>query len=297
MRFSDVRVGESLTLRSETPVAWRVILKKVNDERAEDDRGVTIAIGADEECDVLETVSVSHALWFEHEGAWKLVLRWTSPRDARAKWATVDPTADDEGKVRASGSQQEPGEDRRARALLASAMHARGDTKQAISLYDELLAESADAALLNNRGAARASEGDVKGAIDDYTHAISLDDSLAQAYSNRGNALTKLAKYQEALLDYDRALTRSGDVAAIYCNRGLARKMLGDMPGSIEDFEAALALDERFAPAYLARGSVRALTGDVPGAVRDLERFLELSPQAPQATQVRTALSRLNQAI
>lgn len=298
MRFSDVRIGEAITLRSETPVAWRVILKKVSDERAEDDRGVTIAIGADEECDVLETASLTHALWFEHEGTWKLVLRWTSPRDAKARWATVDPSgSDDEGKVKSTGSEQEPGEDRRARALLASAMHARGDTKQAISLYDELLAESTDAALLNNRGAARASEGDVKGAIEDYTHAISLDDSLAQAFSNRGNALTKLARYEDALTDYDRALERAGDVAAIYCNRGLARKMLGDLPGSIEDFEAALRLDDRFAPAYLARGSVRALTGDVQGAVRDLERFLEISPAAPQAPQVRTALTRLNQAL
>ncbi len=307
MRFSDVRIGEAITLRSETPVAWRVILKKVSDERAEDDRGVTIAIGADEECDVLETASLTHALWFEHEGTWKLVLRWTSPRDVRAKWATIDPSGDPsgdpsegvdgDGAVKSTGSAQEPGEDRRARALLASAMHARGDTKQAISLYDELLAESTDAALLNNRGAARASEGDVKGAIEDYSHAISLDDSLAQAFSNRGNALTKLARYEDALADYDRALDRAGDVAAIYCNRGLARKMLGDLPGSVEDFEAALRLDERFAPAYLARGSVRALTGDVQGAVRDLERFLEISPAAPQAPQVRTALTRLNQAL
>lgn len=297
MRFSDVRIGEAITLRSETPVAWRVILRKVSEERAEDDRGVSIAIGADEECDVLETANLTHALWFEHEGSWKLVLRWTSPRDAKARWATIDPEGSDEGKVKSTGSEQEPADDRRARALLASAMHARGDTKQAIALYDELLAESADAALLNNRGAARAAEGDVNGAIEDYTHAIALDDSLAQAFSNRGNALTKLARYAEALADYDRALERAGDVAAIYCNRGLARKMLGDLPGSLEDFEAALRLDDRFAPAYLARGSVRALTGDVQGAVRDLERFLEISPAAPQAPQVRTALTRLNQAL
>lgn len=298
MRFSDVRVSEALTLRSETPIAWRVILRKVSDERAEDDRGVTIAIGPDEECDVLETSSLSHALWFEHEGNWKLVLRWTTPRDTRAKWATIDPSGEvEDGKVKLTGSEQEPSEDRRARALLASAMHARGDTKQAISLYDELLAETADAALLNNRGAARASEGDVHGAIDDYTHAISIDDTLAQAYSNRGNALTKLSRYQDALADYDRALSRAGDVAAIYCNRGLARKMLGDLAGSVADFEGALGLDDKFAPAYLARGSVRALTGDVQGAVRDLERFLEISPAAPQATQVRTALTRLNQAL
>lgn len=298
MRFSDVRIGEALTLKSETPTAWRVILRKVSEERAEDDRGVAIAIGADEECDVLETASLSHALWFEHEGSWKLVLRWTNPRDTRAKWATIDPSAtDDEGKVKAIGSEQDPIEDRRARALLASALHARGETKQAISLYDELLLENVDAALLNNRGAARASEGDIQGAIDDYTHAIALDDTLAQAYSNRGNALTKLTKYEEALADYDRALARAGDVAAIYCNRGLARKMLGDLKGSVADFEAALNLDDRFAPAYLARGSVRALTGDVQGAVTDLERFLEISPAAPQAVQVRTALARLHQAL
>ena len=141
MRFSDLRIGEALTLKSETPAAWRVILRKVSDERAEDDRGVTIAIGGDEECDAIESASLSHALWFEHEGAWKLVLRWTTPRDTRAKWATIDPSsADEEGKVKALGSEQDPVEDRRARALLASAMHARGDTKQAISLVTNVAA-------------------------------------------------------------------------------------------------------------------------------------------------------------
>ncbi len=33
MRFSDVRIGEALTLKSETPAPWRVILRKVSDER------------------------------------------------------------------------------------------------------------------------------------------------------------------------------------------------------------------------------------------------------------------------
>jgi len=292
MNFSDVRVGETFTRADETPT-WRVILRKTSTAGAVDDTGAKVEVGAGDEVDVVGGASLSHALWVQHEGAWRLVLRWQGVRETRPRWVSLDGGASD-----GAGKRDMLGDgDRRARALLAGALQARGDHEQAAKVYDELLAHVPDAALLNNRGATRAALGDLKGAISDYTQAVALDPVLAQAWSNRGNALSKLGKNAEALADYDRALglTTGPDLAAVRCNRGLARKLCGDLEGSLADLDAALVLDGRFGQAYLARGSVRAIRGDVPGAIADLERYLEVSPTAGQAAQVKVTLARLQE--
>jgi tetratricopeptide (TPR) repeat protein len=292
MVFRELMTGEAFTVSGGIPAPWRIVLRKASKDRAQDDHGVSVEVDAEVEVDPIATSTISHALWFEHEGTWKLILRWTNPREERARWASVDPEM-----PAVAERQPGPSDDRRARALLASALQARGDSNQAIALYDDLLSERPEAALLNNRGAARAAQGDYEGAIADYTLAVSLDDGLAQAFSNRGNAMTKLGRHKDAIGDYDRAIARAPGVAAIHCNRGLARKVVGQLQGSLDDFDRAVSLDAQFAPALLARGSVRALMGDFQGAVDDLQRFLEVSPTAPQVEHVRSALERLTRSL
>lgn len=286
MRFQEVSDGDAFALRGALSMASRPILRKLDARSATDDSGARIQIDFDQQVDLLDSVTLTHAMWVLHNNQWKLVLRWTSPDEETPNWTSVDP--DEE-----RGEEESATGDRKARVLLASGLHAQGELVQALKIYDGLIDEAEEASLLNNRGAARASHGDVTGAVIDYTRALALDTRLAQAYSNRGNAFTKLGKYEQAITDYDRALELAGDVAPIYCNRGLTRKMVGDLNGSLEDFDTALAIDGAFAAGYLARGGVRALSADLEGAVLDLERFLALAPEAPQVRQVRLAVGRL----
>lgn len=292
MEFTDIAIGEAFTFKTGGSPAWRPILRKVDPQSASDDEGTIIPVDPSMLIDPVESVNISHAMWVQHGGKWKLVLRWTAPGDEDdPSWASVDPQEKkDDLDFLSKG-------DRRARVLLASGLHAQGDLAASVKIYDELIEECEEASLLNNRGAARAAMGDVTGAVVDYTRAVALDTRLAQAYSNRGNALTKLGKYEDAISDYNRAIELAGDVAPIYCNRGLTRKLLGDLTGSLEDFDIALAIDSSFAAGFLARGGVRALAADLDGAVMDLERFLELAPLAPQVQQVREAVKRLRGAI
>src|SRR5688572_26605290 len=89
MRFEDLRVGETFTLAGETPAPWRVVLKKVSEERAEDDRGASLSVGGEESVDAVGGAALTHALWVEHDGAWRLVMRWQAPRESRARWHTI----------------------------------------------------------------------------------------------------------------------------------------------------------------------------------------------------------------
>ena len=281
-------MGAALALADGTAPARRAVLRKVTSDTAEDDRGQRVVVAPDQEVEDLRTPALGHATWIqlrqgeEDADRWRLVLRWAETGEPAPRWASLGLEATD------------PEHDtRQVKSHLASCLQAQGESAQAREIYDELLDEREEAALFNNRGAARAAQGDVDGAIDDYGRAVELDPLLAQAYSNRGNALTKQGRYQEAIDDYDQALELVGDVAAIYCNRGLTRRLLGDLEGSLKDLEVAISLDGKFGPSYLARGGIRAVKGDIEGAIADLERFLELSPGAPQAAQVRAALERL----
>lgn len=287
-RFDEVPLGSALIVSDGTMPARRAVLRKVASDAAEDDRGQRVAVDPDQEVQLLTTPVLDHATWIqvrqgeEAADGWRLVLRWTCPEEGERRWASLG-----------TESADADHDTRQVKSQLASCLQARGEPAQACEIYDELLEEREEAPLFNNRGAARAAQGDVDGAIDDYSRAVELDPLLAQAYSNRGNALTKQGRYQDAIDDYDQALNLAGDVAAIYCNRGLTRRLLGDLEGSLQDLETAISLDGRFGPSYLARGGIRAVRGDIKGAIADLERFLELSPSAPQAAQVRAALERL----
>lgn len=56
----------------------------------------------------------------------------------------------------------------------------------------------------NNRGAAKGNNGDLDGAIADYTLAVKLDPKLAVAYSNRGVAYFQIRNWTDALADFNR---------------------------------------------------------------------------------------------
>ncbi|MBI4617257.1 MAG: tetratricopeptide repeat protein, partial [Planctomycetes bacterium] len=58
----------------------------------------------------------------------------------------------------------------------------------------------------NNRGNVRADQGDLAGAVADYTRAIDLAPGLWQPWGKRGVALARLGRMDEAEASFERAL-------------------------------------------------------------------------------------------
>src|SRR5690242_7067332 len=76
----------------------------------------------------------------------------------------------------------------------------------------------------NNRGVTRRSQGDIEGAIEDFTKAISLKGIpmiLAAAYNNRANALLSKNDVEGALADYTKAIELQPTDYENYYNRGV----------------------------------------------------------------------------
>lgn len=119
------------------------------------------------------------------------------------------------------------------------------------------------------RGRARQDSGDLKGAIDHYSRALTLNPEYVEAYNNRGITLSGLGKHAEAIEDFDDATRISPEFAQTYYNRGVAKVAQGKRGEAIADFDAAISVDSGYAEAYYNRGVVKAGLGRRTEAIID----------------------------
>ena len=109
-------------------------------------------------------------------------------------------------------------------------------------------------------------------AYDDFTRAIDIDPTRADAYLGRANTLSTLGRYEEALPDYNRAIEIDPELANAYANRGSAHSQTGQYEKAIADYEKALELDPEIddAPGFMQR-----LFSDDPNTEKGIRKHLE----------------------
>jgi tetratricopeptide (TPR) repeat protein len=143
-----------------------------------------------------------------------------------------------------------------------------------------------------NRGSARGFNGDMNGAIADFSRAIELDPKSVSANYRRG--ITKLQKgdYDGAIGDLTRTIELSPNTADYYNDRGLAKLRKGDNDGAIGDFTRTIDLDAKNAIAYRNRALAKNIKHDADGALADLNRAIELDPKNAAAFNSRGAIKK-----
>jgi tetratricopeptide (TPR) repeat protein len=80
--------------------------------------------------------------------------------------------------------------------------------------------------------------GDDRGAIEDFTHAITIDRKNSNYYYYRGIVKHKLRDHQGAIEDFTHSIKNKGTMA--YYERGITKNKSGDYQGAIEDFSHAI---------------------------------------------------------
>lgn len=84
---------------------------------------------------------------------------------------------------------------------------------------------------------------DFDGAYSDFTIAIEMDPSNAEAYYRRGLLLGKeLHKYTKAIKDFTKAIKLKNDFAEAYYDRGVTYRILDDLANSCADWHRAKEL-------------------------------------------------------
>jgi tetratricopeptide (TPR) repeat protein len=158
-----------------------------------------------------------------------------------------------------------------ARALIDRALfyQARERFQDAIDDYSAALRVDAmsgrtRAILLYNRGLAYQRLNSQAMAVEDFTNALFLDPTFAEAFHGRANALRLSHQYLFALADYEKALSHDPPAPhLIYFGEGLTFEALQRPEDAKRVYGKALALKPDFAP---ARDKIAALTGTVATA-------------------------------
>ncbi len=155
-----------------------------------------------------------------------------------------------------------------ARALIDRALfyQARERFQDAVDDYSAALRVDAmsgrtRAILLYNRGLAYQRLNSQAMAVEDFTNALFLDPTFAEAFHGRANALRLSHQYLFALADYEKALSHDPPAPhLIYFGEGLTFEALQRPEDAKRVYGQALALKPDFAP---ARDKIAALNGTV----------------------------------
>jgi len=135
-------------------------------------------------------------------------------------------------------------------------LHNRGRLTDAMLLYDGVIRQDPDVALVHsNRGAALSSLQKFEEALRSFDRAIELRPDYAETHNNKANTLVCLKRLDEAVLSYDRAIAIKPNYAEAYYNRANALKELKRLEEAVCSYDRAVALKPDFAEAYCNRGN------------------------------------------
>jgi len=121
-------------------------------------------------------------------------------------------------------------------------------------------------------------QGDMQGALLDYSKAIQLSPDKDDSYYNRANIYDKLGDPKAAILDYNKAIQLNPKLADSYNNRGWAYFEIENIKAAIHDFDKAISINPKYAQAYNNRGWAFYKSGDLKSALPDFQKAIELQP-------------------
>ena len=160
--------------------------------------------------------------------------------------------------------------------------HQTGNLNGAIDYYTEVISLDPDLPIVlsayNNRGVAYSRIGADDSAIEDFTKAIELDSSLAEAYNNRGTIYRKKGASDLAITDLSKAIRLKPDYAEAYSNRGNAYDDKGEVDRAIADYSKAIELEPNLAEGYNNRGITYLRKGAYNKAIEDFNKVINFKP-------------------
>lgn len=126
----------------------------------------------------------------------------------------------------------------------------------------------------------KAEAGNSKGAIADYTKAISMNSKFVEAYYNRGVAKFKLNDLKGAQTDFSKTIELDSMNADAFTGRANVNYKLQNFQGVIDDCTSSLGLNPKDYIAYNLRGLAYNNIGDKKNSCKDFTKAIELGSQS-----------------
>jgi len=148
--------------------------------------------------------------------------------------------------------------------------------KEAIQLFSKVIAKSDFAPAYSERAAARWYLNDLKGAVEDYTIAISLCPDSELYIHNRGLANQQLNNYEAAISDFKTAIKLKPNNPGAYNDLGVVYDIVGNSEEAENAYTEGIKINSHFAKLYYNRGIVKANREDYQGLIDDCTEAIKL---------------------
>jgi len=135
-------------------------------------------------------------------------------------------------------------------------------------------------------GNAKYKLGDYRGAMNDYSKSIQINNRMTEAYYLRALCASKLNLYDKALQDYNKVLElEPNNLNALFNRAFYIKESTGDFAGAAEDYARYISLniDGNNAFAYNNMGFAKYKTGRVSEGLSDIDKSIEINPENPYA--------------
>jgi len=139
-------------------------------------------------------------------------------------------------------------------------------------------ANPAEAAHVNNLGAAYMNQQLFEKALKLFQQAAELDPKLTMARLNEGIALLNLQKIEEAKAALDDSIKQNPNIPNAWYNLGLLAKNTGNAPAAIDAFKRVIESDANDADTWYFLGASYAQARQFPQAIEAFQHALQLNP-------------------
>lgn len=109
-----------------------------------------------------------------------------------------------------------------------------------------------------------------------WNHSLNIVPHEPHALNNRGSSLLDMKRINEAISDFSEAIQLDSTFAEAYLNRGLAYERSGRLEAAIEDFTHAVRINNKFRSAYYNRGRIYKTLEKYPQALSDFIQTIHL---------------------
>lgn len=164
-----------------------------------------------------------------------------------------------------------------------------GDVTGALEDYTEAVSLAPTAEWLVEVGNLSLELGHLQAALNDFTSVLLMEPDYLLALLNRTAVHLRLELLDEALADAERAVALRPDLGVTWLRRGEARHARGEDREALADLDRALALEPSVAGAWAARAGTRTALGDLAGAIDDYRQAMLRGQTGPD---VRTNLAQ-----
>jgi cytochrome c-type biogenesis protein CcmH/NrfG len=124
--------------------------------------------------------------------------------------------------------------------------------------------------------------------------AVRQDPKNVNAWMNLGNILMDTSRFQEAIDAYQKALELDPKNVDVMVDMGTCYRGIRRSDRAAEEYRMAIAINPRHLNARRNLGTVLLFDlGDKKQAIKEFEEYLRLSPNAPDAQQIKQTIAKL----